>query len=326
MSFKICVIGCGEITRLAHGNAYKKYAETHDDTVLAACCSRNLTKAESFKNDYGFLKAYSDWEEMLDNESPDAVCLNSPVNITAGLSCEILEKGYPLLLEKPPGMNIDELNRIIAAASKSRAPNMVAFNRRFMPLMEVLFEKAHQTGHIQNINCEFFRVNRTDNDFATTSIHGIDAVRFLANSDYKHVDFYYQELPQYGEFVYNVIMECQFTSGATATLRFLPMTGAVIERYTVNAGQSTFFANLPWENCIDDPGILTQYTDSKKIFELPGVEKEFYMSGGFYRENEVFFDTVRCGGSLSCDVNSAVQSVEIMDFMRLKKPRYSLNS
>ena len=42
------------------------------------------------------------------------------------------------------------------------------------------------------------RVDRRDPDFSVTAIHGIDAVRFLARSDYAHVRFRYQEHPTSG--------------------------------------------------------------------------------------------------------------------------------
>ena len=38
MAFKICVICCGGIAFNSHGPGYKKYAEQHKDTILAACC------------------------------------------------------------------------------------------------------------------------------------------------------------------------------------------------------------------------------------------------------------------------------------------------
>ena len=328
MSFKICVIGCGGIARLAHGNAYKKYACLHKAAVLAACCDIEAEKAETFKNEYGFERSYSDYRLMLEKEQPNAVCLNVPVHLTARLSASILEKGYPLLLEKPPGVNKQELAMIMRAAEKSKAPHMVAFNRRFTPVIEALYNKIHgiyQKSEIQNIGCEFFRVGRTDDDFSTTSIHGIDTVRHLAGCVYESADFFYQNVPRYGGNVRNVVMQCALTSGAAATLRFMPMCGVTIERYTVNVGQSTFVLKLPWEGSIDKPGGITEYAGGKKVFELSGAElsgPEFYESNGFYRENEIFFDAIQNGGRLDCDVYSAVQSVEIAECIRLRKPFY----
>jgi len=324
MSFNICVVGCGGIAQLAHGAAYRKYADLHDDAVLTACCDIDEKRADSFKNEYGFLRAYSDYRQMLDTECPDAVCLNAPTHLTATLSAAILKKGYPLLLEKPPGVNKEELLMIIDAAEKSKAPNMVAFNRRFVPLIEAMLEKIAESracGGLQNISCEFFRVGRTDDDFTTTSIHGIDAVRHLAGEGYKSVEFFYQTLPQYGEHVHNMIMQCEFTSGASATLRFLPMSGVVIERYTVNTGDKTLMLNLPWVESVDIPGRLTEYTKGEKISEISGADlsgPEFYLANGFYRENEVFFDTLQNGGKLNCDLYSAIQAVEIADHAKMK--------
>jgi myo-inositol 2-dehydrogenase / D-chiro-inositol 1-dehydrogenase len=70
---------------------------------------------------------------MLDTERPDAVSLVAPVERTCELACLILECGFPLLVEKPPGRTVAEVDRMIAAAGG--VAHQVAFNRRFAPLL-----------------------------------------------------------------------------------------------------------------------------------------------------------------------------------------------
>ncbi len=106
MTFKICVIGCGQIAVGYHGPSYQRYVAQHDDAVLAGCCDIDLHKAIEFRERFGFKRSYQDYIGMLDEEKPDAVCLLVPPDQTSAMSCAILEMGYPLLTEKPSGRTI----------------------------------------------------------------------------------------------------------------------------------------------------------------------------------------------------------------------------
>ena len=122
MNFKICMVGCGNMAIGNHGPACRKYAMLHPDTQLAACCDIDEGKAVAFKQEFGFSRHYTDLDLMLDTEKPHAVCMVVPVNLTKRLSCRILEKGYPLIMEKPPGMNREETLEMISAANIKNTP------------------------------------------------------------------------------------------------------------------------------------------------------------------------------------------------------------
>ena len=328
MSFQICTVGCGWIANNMHGPAYRKYAEKDGSVQLAACCDVNVRNASDFQQKFGFARYYTDVGEMLDREKPDAVCLNTPAQFTAELAVRILERGIPLILEKPPGINREEALSILNAAEKHHVPNQVAFNRRYMPVVAKLnasLSEKYRPQEIQNIRCDFFRVARLDRHFSETAIHGIDTVRYLARSDYKHVTFHYQELPRLGEGVANVFMECVFRSGATGQLAFCPVAGVAMERITVNALGDTWFANLPVWGSVDVPGRLLWYHQNKILADLAGDTLSGgapFETGGFYREDASFFDEIRGGGKPDGDVGTALQSVEIADCIRNRLPRY----
>ena len=197
MPFRICTIGCGGIAFQMHGRAYMKYAELHNDAELSACCDIDEKKAGNFREKFGFKKSYTDYRAMLKEAKPDAVCLNSPVSLTASLACAILEAGYPLMMEKPPGRNRGETMKILEAANRKKTIHQVAFNRRFIPVLDLLVRelRAEDPALIQSIGCEFFRTDRRDPDFCTTAIHGIDTVKYIAGSVYRELNFEYREMP-----------------------------------------------------------------------------------------------------------------------------------
>jgi myo-inositol 2-dehydrogenase/D-chiro-inositol 1-dehydrogenase len=248
MAFTFCTIGCGSIATRAHGPAYARYAAEHPDTILAACCDLNAHRAETFRCRFGFQRSYTDIAAMLEAEKPDAVCLIAPVELTCTLACSILEKGFPLLMEKPPGQSVEEMDRMIQTAEAAGAPSQVAFNRRTMPLfvrLRRLLEEEVAPGAIQHVRLEFTRTGRDDPDFSTTAIHGIDTARFLVGSDYREIRFHYQPLAHFGEGVANVFLEALFQNGVTGHLHFCPMAGEIAERITVQADEQTFHLHLP---------------------------------------------------------------------------------
>lgn len=329
MGFKICTIGCGGMATRGHGPAYKKYIEKNPDVRLAACCDIDEVKAISFKNEFGFERHYTDFELMLECEKPDAVCLIVPVHLTAQMAVYIMEKGYPLLLEKPPGLNREETLKMAAVAKKNNVPNQVAFNRRFMPLVRRLknaLADQFSPDEIQNIQCNFYRYNRYDADFSTTAIHGIDTVRFLAGAPYESVRFHYQEVGKDGKRATNIFMDCRFRSGATAQLSFCPTAGVVVERYTVNILDHTFFLDTPVWDGFDAPGRLVHINGKEKKLDISGSEVtetgEMFETNGFYAENEAFFNDIRAGRKPVDDIMSSLQSVEIADSIRRRLSEY----
>ena len=329
MGFRICAIGGGWMATQGHGPAYRRYVRENPEVELAACCDINEETAREYQKKFGFSRYDTDIFAMLDREKPDAVCLTVPVHLTAPLAVRIMEAGYPLMMEKPPGLDSRETQSILSAAEKGDIPNQVAFNRRFTPLIRKLREELAANYHEEDIQCiQYFmyRTGRTDEDFSTTAIHGIDAARYLAGSDYESVRFQYQELPRLGKGVANIYMECVFASGAAAQLSFCPVAGVTAERAVVHLHDHTYFLNVPVWGCMDSPGRLLHVGKNKAVSDFSGLDlcssQEMYETNGFYGEDASFFDTIRAGKKPVDDVKSALQSVEVAECIRYRRAEY----
>jgi len=331
MSFRICNIGCGEMARGYHGPSYVRYAGTHPDTILAACCDLDEAKARSYRETFGFARAYTDLDAMLAHEQPDAVCLMAPEPLTCELSCRVLAYGVPLMMEKPPGRTAAEIDRMIAAADATGAATQVALNRRYTPLVRELRQRLDAqfaTTDVQHIRYDFTRIGRTDADFSLTAIHGIDTVRFITGGDYASIRFHYQEFPALGPTTANIFMDAVLTSGATAHLDFCPVSGVVVERATVYLHGHTLFLNLPMWQQFDAPGRLLHLHKGTVAADLSGndvsEDRSGFVTMGFYQENASFFDDVRNGRRPAGDLRSARQSVIISQYLRERRPEYRL--
>ena len=206
---RLCQVGCGEHARVAHGPSQARCARERPELILAGCCDLDASRAESFRREFGYGRAYTDPAAMLDAERPDSVVVVVPVARTVAVGSLVLERGLPLLLEKPPGATLPEVDRLIAAAERGGrpVPHQVAFNRRFAPLVRELRRRIEQAGPLQHLHYEMTRVERRDPDFSTTAIHGLDAVRYLAGCDYAQARFRYRELPDLGPGVASILVD-----------------------------------------------------------------------------------------------------------------------
>lgn len=331
MSFTICSIGCGSQASKNHGPAYAKYAATHPDTLLAACCDLDEEKAIRFRDSFGFARHYTDLETMLRTEKPDAVCLVAPERLTCELTCRVFKLGYPLIMEKPPGLTVAEIDRMIAAAESTGVTHQVAFNRRYLPLVSTLKQILTENfapEAIQYLRYDFVRFRRFDADFSMTAIHGIDTAKFLAGSDYAYIDFEYQEFPHFGPNVANIYLQGHMCSGAQVRLEFCPVAGVQVERATLHAYDHTFFLNLPMWNTPDMPGRLLHLERGAVKADISGLDviegTEDFVLMGFYAENESYFDDLRNGRRPAEDLYTARQSVAIAEAMRTRQSTYTL--
>jgi myo-inositol 2-dehydrogenase/D-chiro-inositol 1-dehydrogenase len=317
---KLCAIGCGEHAASSHGPAQERYVSRHPDLQLAACCDVDGERAEQHRRRFGFARSYCDAWEMLESERPDVVVLVVPEHATCEMASRVLAQGHPLLLEKPPGRTTAEVDRMVAAAEGGPrpVPHQVAFNRRHAPLVrEARARLAALRAPVTHVHYEMTRVDRRDPDFSTTAIHGIDAVRFLAGSDYASVRFSYRERPEVGPGVADIFLDAVMASGATAHLAFRPVAGVVVERATLHARDQTVFLQVPMWGGFDSPGRLLHFAGGRLQAEVVGQpDAEPFVLGGFYAELEAFLADLAAGRAPSPSLRESRQSVEVAERIR----------
>ena len=326
MAFKICTVGCGGMANGGHGPSFRKYAAEREDTVLAGCCDVDLGRAEAYREKFGFERAYTNMETMLNTERPDAVSLVVPVSLTERLSIQVMEMGYPVILEKPPGMDREQTLRMIEVAERTGVYNQVSFNRRHMPIVR-RFKEPRQGLQGQMWQYEFYRVNRRDADFSTPSIHGIDTMKFLAGSDYKQIRFRYLPNPADPGLVPMILLDCEFADGQAGRITFAPATGVSDERCTMHGTNEMIYATFPYHSTtgsLDANGLITIARDGQVVHQEPGQVAEGFVENGFYGENAHFFDCVRAGIRPTDDIASGLQAVEIADCIRKRKEFYEV--
>ena len=325
MKTKICIIGCGRFARYAHGPSYQLIRQNDPDVEYAACADMAADKAESFAAQFGFPRFYDDWRKMVDTEKPDGVCVLTGVGDTARTASEVLAEGIPTMMEKPPGRNREEIGKIIDASRKSGAPAMVAFNRRYSPILVQalgILEKECQEP-VEHVRCDFYRCERLDADFSTTSIHGIDAIRHLAGGRFTEVSLDYQELQRESP-ARNIFLNARFDNGVYGLVSFIPSSGATFERYTLNTRHWTLVAHtIPPSGGSEPPGKIEVFHNNFHLRDEAPAPSEFngqeiYLSG-YYGENVAFIERLRHGFPQENDLLMSLDAVEIADGIRNQK-------
>jgi len=123
------VIGAGNFSKMTMVPALSK-----TNARLAYIADLNGAAATHVAGKYGVEKAVSDYHDILNDPSVDAVFIAVGHNLHAKFICEVLQAGKHAFVEKPLAMNVDELKQILAVITKKPEQHvMLGFNRRFSP-------------------------------------------------------------------------------------------------------------------------------------------------------------------------------------------------
>ncbi|MGC5325084.1 Gfo/Idh/MocA family protein [Brevibacillus sp. SYSU BS000544] len=125
---KVAVIGCGSIAKHRH---IAEYAN-NPYVALVAFCDPSKERAQAMADQFGG-KAYTDYQELLENETIDAVSVCTPNVYHAPISIAALKAGVHVLCEKPMAVSLEESDQMILAAEQNGVVLMIGHNQRLMP-------------------------------------------------------------------------------------------------------------------------------------------------------------------------------------------------
>lgn len=127
------MVGNGSIAR-AHSNAFNQVGRFFDvpfDLELKVICGRNQAKLDAFASQWGWAETATEWESTVRRTDIDIVDIAVPNALHAPIALAALETGKIVFCEKPLAMDLDEAQRMAAAAK--RLPDLVWFNYRRIP-------------------------------------------------------------------------------------------------------------------------------------------------------------------------------------------------
>src|SRR5258708_12340871 len=147
-SLNIGMIGYGFMGR-AHSNAFRKvgnFFPLEHRVVLKAACGRDAAKTKAFADTWGYESTESDWRALIARPDIDVIDIAAPNNVHAEIAIAAAKAGKAILCEKPLGLNGSEAEKMVAAVTKAKVPNMVWYNYLPVPavtLSNQLINKGH---------------------------------------------------------------------------------------------------------------------------------------------------------------------------------------
>lgn len=117
---------------------------------LAAIAGRNEEAVKEAAKRYGYARHYTDWREMLKDDSVQLFDNGGPNDAHAEPSIAAAKAGKHVLCEKPLGRTADESKRMRDEVMATGVKNMVAFNYRFVPAIRQI-RKLVESGALGQI-------------------------------------------------------------------------------------------------------------------------------------------------------------------------------
>jgi predicted dehydrogenase len=144
------ILGAGNIAH-AFSKALKGLNFTRE-----AVASRDISKAEAFKKQYGFKKAYGSYEALLDDPAVNCVYIATPHSFHYEHVMKALDKGKHVICEKPLTLNHLSAIKLFEHAKENNLLLVEALWTKFSPLTNHL--KTHMSeyiGHIKSMTIDF---------------------------------------------------------------------------------------------------------------------------------------------------------------------------
>ena len=230
------------IVGLGHNglNFVRCYSE-HPQTHLVALCDLRPELAREVAGEWDVEGAYTDLEQMLDNENLDVLSIHTPDHLHADPFIAGLEAGCHVFVEKPMGNTLDDVERMAAAARASDRKTAVGHILRFNPffaevhrlcasgeLGEIFYLEADYIHNLfvqadpERINPAIGNINwylEHEKPIVGGGAHQLDLLRWFAGSDVVEV-FGYGNSIAFPAMKHNDCMSAVFklASGAVAKM------------------------------------------------------------------------------------------------------------
>ena len=306
----IALIGAGG---MANGVHYPSLRECEDVNLVGLCDlvpSKLQATAERFEID----QTFTDYRQMLEKTSPDAVYILMPPQHLFPLAIHCLSQQFHVFIEKPPGVTLHQTKEMALAAEKNDCKTMVGFNRRFIPLLQKVKATVEANGPV--IQCMSTFHKNTPNalyydgviDVLTCdAIHAVDALRWLGGGEVKAVASDINSFYSARENSFNALVK--FTSGASGYLCTNWAVGGRIHTFEMHARGISAYINpdAGGRAVIHTPEGTTEITP-----EAAADANEQYRTYGFYGESRHFVDCIQQDEQpLTCFAD-AVKTMELV--------------
>ncbi|WP_135550454.1 Gfo/Idh/MocA family protein [Paenibacillus cymbidii] len=192
-TFKAALIGAGERAR----NVIYPALAALGDVELAAICDIDPSMRQIAADRFGIERRYgdsgADYRRMIAEVEPDAVFAIGQPHHLYDVWMWCLERGLPLYIEKPLGLNMHQARALAHVAQAGNCITQVSFQRRITPLVVQLREECLKRGPIVHAVCKFYKsevrpfLGMRDH-MMDDCVHAIDTLRWICGGEVARVD------------------------------------------------------------------------------------------------------------------------------------------
>jgi len=127
-----------------------------DDVEVAAVASRDPRRAEAFAAAHGIDRVFGTYQDLVEDDSLDAVYIPLPASMHAEWSIRAVQAGRHVLVEKPFAMNAAQASIMVDAAQQSGRLLVEAFHWRYHPLADRMIQVASLLGPLVQAEAVFY--------------------------------------------------------------------------------------------------------------------------------------------------------------------------
>lgn len=334
---RIGIIGAGTIS-VSHITAYS----ANPDCEIVAIADLNTELAGKRAKDYNIPTVVSDYHEILNDKTIDAVSVAVPTFLHKKVTIEALESGKHVFCEKPPALNADEVKVCAEASKKSGKLLMYGFVVRFKEQARYLkkYIDSGKMGKIVSVEIErtsrcgytggwFMNKEKSGGGvFFDGLIHELDLMMYVmgypkVRSVTANVSYLNRDLPQKMKgtksnwYSSDTVQHENTTETAVNAYIMLENGVSIIAKagHVVIAPQTGTFAQI----CGEKAGVrfntfgnveIVEVGDDNYLYEVTPVIE----GGGMYNaEIDHFVDCILNGTECICKPEQAAALMEIVD-------------
>lgn len=141
---------------------------SHPRARVEAVCGRTEATAVALANQWHVPKVFTDWTVMLDSGDIDALVIATPNDTHYPIAMAALERGIPVLCDKPIALTATDARRMAEAAEKAGVATLVPFTYRYMPTHQLTKRLVDQgkIGTPRHLNLRYYTGFANDSAYA----------------------------------------------------------------------------------------------------------------------------------------------------------------
>ena len=169
---KVGVLGTGDIS-----HAFM-YAASIAGVSTESVYHREMEKAVRFRDQYGILKAYDDYEQFLSDDGFDTVYVGLPNGLHYQYGLKALENGKNAIIEKPFCSNIREFYQLLEMANRKGRFVLEMDRVQSLPNFKSIKDHLNDIGNVSVASANYSQYSRKYDAYLNGTIGNVFTTEF----------------------------------------------------------------------------------------------------------------------------------------------------